>query len=39
MKDWAISLRRISSYGQSEGHSLEAQALSTERMAEDLGLR
>jgi hypothetical protein len=39
MKDEAIALRRISSYKQSEGHSLEAQQLSTEKMAEQLGVR
>ena len=38
VKDQAISLRRISSRGQSDGHSLEAQAASTEGMATELNV-
>lgn len=38
MKPQAIALRRISSLSQADGHSLDAQESSTERMARDMGL-
>ena len=38
MKPQAIALRRISSHSQADGHSLDAQESSTERMADEMGL-
>ena len=39
MQDEAIALRRISGRKQDDGHSLDAQKASTEKVAEELGLK